>query len=74
MSSAEDGFKMFWLLKMTILGQNLWTSLHKITNFRDISGHQWTMLSDSFEKITENLSAVVSKFQNGVWTSQSVKK
>ena len=49
-SSAEGWFKMFWLLKMSILGQNFWTSLHKITNFRDISGHQWTIPNDSFSK------------------------
>ena len=47
--------------KKVILGQKFELSLYKITNFWDISGHQWTMPSDSFaKKSTEKISVVVS--------------
>ena len=65
--------------KLAILGQFFEVSLHKFTNFRDISGCQWTVPSDLFSKKKSHkfflhLLALVSKFHNDLLTSPSEKK
>ena len=47
-SRAKNEFKMFGVQKWPFWVQNFEVSLHKITNFRDISGSQWTMPSGLF--------------------------
>jgi hypothetical protein len=50
MLSVESGFKTFRVQKWPFWVNNFEVSLHKITNFRDISGGQWTILSGLFAK------------------------
>ena len=50
MFDLGSGFKTFWVQKWPFWVQNFEVSLHKITNFRGISGCQWTMPSGLFAK------------------------
>ena len=50
MLSVESGFKTFRVQKWPFWVKHFEVLLHKITNFRDISGCQWTMSSGLFAK------------------------
>jgi hypothetical protein len=63
MLSVESGFKTFRAKKWPFWVQNFEVLLQKLTNFRDISGCQWTLPERIYNPITAMGFSAMFTFQ-----------